>query len=117
MCSLVAYDKLQENKTDYEISIGNRVIPNDATVKALKSLGATFNFIGTWLHNFHVKYFDRSESYILAMKEMFKRIPQKCFKATNFKRKKSKIDYRYWGRLVFEKYIKGTTTIEGNKNK
>ena len=57
MCSLVAHDKLQENKTDYEISIGNRVIPNDATVKSLKSLGATFNFIDTWLHNFCEKYF------------------------------------------------------------
>ena len=52
MCSLVAHDRLQENKTDDESSIGDREIPNDATVKALKSLGATFNFIYTWLHNF-----------------------------------------------------------------
>ena len=36
MCSLVAHDRLQENKPDYEISISDRVIPNDATVKALK---------------------------------------------------------------------------------
>ena len=50
--SLVAHDRLQENKTDDESSIGNREIPNDATVKALKPLGATFNFIDTWLHNF-----------------------------------------------------------------
>ena len=57
MCSLVAHDRLQENKPDYEISIGDRVIPNDATVKALKSLGTTFNFIDTWLHNFCEKYF------------------------------------------------------------
>ena len=76
MCYLVAHDRLQENKTEDEISIGDREIPNDATVKALKSLGATFNFIDTWLHNFCVKYFARSESYSLAMKEMFKTIPQ-----------------------------------------
>ena len=44
MCSLVAHDRLQENKPDDESSIGDRLIPNDATVKALKSLGATFNF-------------------------------------------------------------------------
>ena len=44
MCSLVAHDRLQLKK-NYESSIGDRVIPNDATVKALKSLGATFNFI------------------------------------------------------------------------
>ena len=62
MCSLVAHDKLQENKTDYESSIGDRVIPNDATVNTLKSTGATFNFIDTWLRNFRVKYFSRSES-------------------------------------------------------
>ena len=36
MCYLVAHDGLQENKTDDESSIGDRVIPNDATVKALK---------------------------------------------------------------------------------
>ena len=42
MCSLVAHDRMQDNKQDDEISIGDRVIPNDATVKALKSLGATF---------------------------------------------------------------------------
>ena len=76
MCSLVAHDRLQENKTDYESSIGDRVIPNDATVKVLKSLGATFNSIDTWIHNFRVKYFARSKSYRLAMKEMFKTITQ-----------------------------------------
>ena len=36
MCYLVANDRLQENKTDDESSIGDRLIPNDATVKALK---------------------------------------------------------------------------------
>ena len=45
MCSLVAHDSMQDNKQDDESSIGDRVIPNDATVKALKLLGATFNFI------------------------------------------------------------------------
>ena len=76
MCSLVAHDRLQVNKPDDESSIGDRVIPNDATVKALRSLGATFNFIDIWLHNFREKYFARSESYRLAMVEMFKTIPQ-----------------------------------------
>ena len=76
MCSLVANDRMQENKPDDESSIGDRVISNDATVKALKSLGATFSFIDIWLHNFREKYFARSESYRLAMVEMFKTIPQ-----------------------------------------
>ena len=76
MCSLVAHDRLQENKTDAESSISDIEIPNDATVKALKSLGATFNFIDTWIHNFRDNYFARSESYSIAMKEMFKQIPQ-----------------------------------------
>ena len=76
MCSLVAHDRSQDNKKDDEISIGDREIPNYATVKALKLLGATFNFIDIWLHNFREKYFSRSESYSIAMKEMFKQIPQ-----------------------------------------
>ena len=76
MCSLVAHDRMQENKTDDESSIGDRLIPNDATVKALKSLGANFNFIDIWHHNFREKYFARSESYRVAMVKMFKTIPQ-----------------------------------------
>ena len=67
---------MRENKTDDESSIRDREIPNDATVKALKSLGATFSFIDTWLHNFCKNYFARSESYRLSLKEMFKKIPQ-----------------------------------------
>ena len=52
MFSLVAHGRLQDNYQDDEISLGDRVIPKDATVKALKSLGATFNFIDKWLHTF-----------------------------------------------------------------
>ena len=50
MCSLVAHDRLQDHYQDDEISLGDKVIPKDATVKALKSLGATFNFIDISLH-------------------------------------------------------------------
>ena len=49
MCSLVAHDRLQTDHKDDERSIGNRAIPNDTTVKELKSLRATFNFIDIWL--------------------------------------------------------------------
>ena len=76
MCSLVAHDRMQDNKQDYESSIGDREIPKDATVKALNSLGATFNFIDIWLHSFCDIYLAQSESYIVAMVDMFKKIPQ-----------------------------------------
>ena len=76
MCSLVAHDRMQDNKQDDESSIGYRVIPKYATVKALNSLGETFNFIDIWLHNFRHSYFERSVSYTAAMVEMFKTIPQ-----------------------------------------
>ena len=46
------------------------------TVKELKPLRATFNFIFIWLHFLRENYFARSESYSIAMKEMFKQIPQ-----------------------------------------
>ena len=45
MCSLVDHDRMQDNEQDDEISLGDIEIPKDATVKALNSLGATFNFI------------------------------------------------------------------------
>ena len=76
MCSLVAHDRLQDDYKDDEISIGNRAIPNDATVKALKSVSNTFSFIDICLNNFREKYFAQIESYSIAMKEMFKQIPQ-----------------------------------------
>ena len=36
MCSLVAHDRLQTYYKDYESSIGDRAIANNATVKELK---------------------------------------------------------------------------------
>ena len=100
MCSLVDHDRLQENEQDDKISLGDRVIPKDATVKALLSLGATFNFIDIWLHNFRQNYFERSVYYTAAMVEMFKKNTSKCWYSNDFKRKKSKINYRYWGWIV-----------------
>ena len=47
----------KDNEQDDEISLDDRVIPTDATVKALNSLGSTFNFIDIWLHNFRHNYF------------------------------------------------------------
>ena len=49
MCSLVDHDGLEPDYKDDEISIGDREIPNDAKIKTLESLGATFNFINIWL--------------------------------------------------------------------
>ena len=72
MCSLVAHDRLQTYYKDDESSIGDREVPNDATVKELKLLGATFNFIDIWLKFIRTNYFARSKSYSIAMEEMFK---------------------------------------------
>ena len=60
MCYLVAHDRLQTNYKDDESSIGDREIPNDATVKELKSLGATFNFIDIWIKLLRTNYIARS---------------------------------------------------------
>ena len=102
MCYLVAHDMLQDNEQDDESSLGDREIPKDATVKALNSLGATFNSIDIWLHNFRYNYFKRSESYTAAIVEMFKTITQNVGKPLT-SRKKIKINYRYWGWMVFGK--------------
>ena len=103
MCSLVAHDRMENNKQYDESSIGDIEIPKDATVKALNSLGATFNFIDIWLHNCRHNYFSRSESYTVAMVEMLKKIAQNVGKPLTTREKKSKFDYRYWGWMVFGK--------------
>ena len=76
MSSLVAHDRLQPNYEDDVRSIGDRAIPNDATIKTLEVLGATFNFIDIWLKLLRAKYCSRSGSYINATKETFMQIPQ-----------------------------------------
>ena len=76
MCYLVSHDRLQNDYQDDESSFGDKSIPNDATVKEFKSLGATFNFIHIWLHLLRENCFGRSESYSIAMEEMFKQIAQ-----------------------------------------
>ena len=76
MCYLVPRDRLQLDYKDDESSIGDREIPNDATIKSLEALGKTFNFIDIWLKLLRGNYCARSESYIYAIKEMFMQIPQ-----------------------------------------
>ena len=50
MCSLVAHDKMQPDYEDNEISLLDRLIPNDATPKALEKLVATFNITLDVMH-------------------------------------------------------------------
>ena len=67
MCSLVANDRLEPDYKDNEISIGDREITNDATIKTLKSLSATLNFIDIWLKLLRENYCAQSQSYSNAM--------------------------------------------------
>ena len=115
MCSLVAHDMMQENKPDYDSSIGDRVIPNDATVKALKSLGATFNFFDIWLHNFRENYFTQSEFYRVAMVEMFKTIPQNVEKPLTSRETNQKLITDIGGGWYLEKYAKGLSLLKRKK--
>ena len=91
MCSLVSHDRLQPNYEDDVSSIGDREIPNDATIKILEALGATFNFIDTWLKLLCENYCAQSESYINVMKEMFMQIPQNVEIALTSKEKTQKL--------------------------
>ena len=72
MCYLVAHDKIQSAYEDEENSIGGRSIPKNATTEALKSLGATLNFIDVWIKLFLENYDARCIAYINDMREMFK---------------------------------------------
>ena len=76
MCSLVAHDGLKQDYEDDVSSIDDRAIPNDATIKTLEALGATFNFIDIWLKLPRGNNCARSDSFTNAMKDMFIQIPQ-----------------------------------------
>ena len=115
MCSLVAHDSIQDNEQDDESSPGDIEIPIDATVKALNSLGATFNFIDIWLHNFCRNYFDRSESYTAAMIEMFKTIPPNVGKPLTTREKNQKLITDIGGGWYLEKCQKGIPPLKRTK--
>ena len=91
MCYLVAHDRLAPDYKDNESSIGDRSIINDATIKNLKSLGATFNFIDVWLKLLRENYCARSESYRNATEDMFKKIPQNVERALTSKENNQKL--------------------------
>ena len=103
MCYLVAHDRLQLDDEDYVSSIGDRAIPNDATIKTLEALGATFNFIDIWLKLLRENYCALSESYINAMKEMFMKIPQNGEIPLTSKEKNPKTVDIYWWWMVYGK--------------
>ena len=115
MCSLVAHDRLQDDSKENESIVGDRAIPNDATVKALKSLGATINFIDIWLHNVCGNYYDRSESYRVSMVEMFKTIPQNVEKPLTTREKNQKLMTDIDGGWYLKKCARGLTTLKRTK--
>ena len=115
MCSLVAHDRLQDNEQDDENILGDREIPKDATVKALNSLGATFNFIDIWLHNFCHNYFERSESYTAAIVEIFKTIPQNVGKPLTSREKNQKLITDIGAGWYLGKYKKGIPPLKRTK--
>ena len=105
MCYLYAHDRLEPDYKDDEISIGDRSIPNDATIKTLDSLGATFNFIDIWLKLFRGNYCARSELYSNSMEEMFIKIPQNVERALTQKEKTQKLLTDIGGGWYLEKVL------------
>ena len=76
MYYLVDHDRLKLYYKDYESSIGDRSIPDNATTKSLEPLGATIIFIDIWLKLFLENYNSICDAYINAMKEIFNEIHQ-----------------------------------------
>ena len=56
---ITAYDRQQPIYVDYARSSGGIAIPNIVTKSALKSLGATLNFIHFWIKYFQHNYQER----------------------------------------------------------
>ena len=56
MCYITAHDRQQPIYVDDISSAGGKTIPKNATTVAIKSLGATLNFIDCWLRHFQHNY-------------------------------------------------------------
>ena len=103
MCSLVDHDRLKLDYKDDESSIGDRSIPDDATIKKLEALGATIIFIDIWL-KLLCEIFDAiCDAYINAMKLMFGQIPQTIKLTLTPKQNNPKTHDRYWWWMVYGK--------------
>ena len=53
---------------DDETSLGDSLVPKNATTEELEALGATLNFIDIWIKILEENYYMRSEMYNKAMK-------------------------------------------------
>ena len=107
MYSLVAHDRLEPYYKYDKISISDRAIPNDATVKKLKSLGATFNFIGIWLKLLGENCCARTESHNNAMEETFNQIPKNVERALTSSEKNQKLMTDIGGGWYLKKCARG----------
>ena len=56
MCYITAHDRQQHIYVDDASSTVGRAIPHDAKIEALKSIGATLNFIYCWIKHFQNNY-------------------------------------------------------------
>ena len=90
MCYLVARDRFEPDYKDNESIIGDRAIPNDARIKTLESLSATFNFIDIWLKLLRGNYCARSDSYSNDMEDIFMQITRNVERALTSNEKKHK---------------------------
>ena len=90
-------------------------IPDNATTKALEALGATINFIDIWFKFFLENFSARCDSYIDAMKDMLKQIPQTIKISLTPKPKVQKLITDIGGGWYMEKSAKGLPPLSRSK--
>ena len=84
----------QPDYEDEEISIGDRLIPKNATTETLKALGDTINFIEILLKRLEENYEIICGMYNKTIRKVFKQIPAKMTKSlskTNFQKTMTEI--------------------------
>ena len=74
MCSINEHDRQQPTYFYDAITAGGREITKNTTTAALKSLGATFNFIDSWLKHYQHNYQEILEMHHESIIELFKQI-------------------------------------------
>ena len=85
MCSIDAHEKQHPWYFDGFSIGGVNALPLNLTTEELASLSATFHFIDCWLKGFDQNYQDRSNMYIEAMQDLFKKIPVQLPKPLSLK--------------------------------
>ena len=87
MCSIDVHEKEHTSSFDDDSSSGSGPTPSNSTIEAFILLGATIDFIGSWLESLEQNVLERCHMYAFNMEKLFQKTPVELPKQPSSKEK------------------------------